>query len=208
MRASRHDLTINSRSGRAALVFAASLWLSLTACDSNEDQAFSRGYAAYQQGDFKAAMGIWNPLAEAGDARAQYNLGMIYYEGRGVPRDVAQAILLWRKAADQGHLRARHNLALALIFGEGRQQDYAAAIDNLKITAKAGFTNSQYSRGKMLLEGLGAAMRFRKAAEGGHAGAQRDLASRLAEGKGIARDEGAALKWALIAAGQGMDEAA
>ena len=57
-------LSGRSRQGSGLWVIAACLWLGLAGCDGGENEAFSRGYAAYQQGDFTAAMEIWKPLAE------------------------------------------------------------------------------------------------------------------------------------------------
>ncbi|MBT3559144.1 MAG: sel1 repeat family protein [Rhodospirillales bacterium] len=48
---------------------------------------FEDGWAHYQQGDFYGAVQIWLPLAESGDARAQYNVGLMFDEGRGVVQD-------------------------------------------------------------------------------------------------------------------------
>ena len=73
---------------------------------------FESGWQAYQRGDFVLAMAEWRPLAEQGHARAQYNMGVIYDEGRGVERSRATAIEWWTKAADQGLPIAQHNLAL------------------------------------------------------------------------------------------------
>ncbi len=47
---------------------------------------YQKGAAAYESGDYATALRELEPLAEQGDARAQYNLGWIYAEGRGVPR--------------------------------------------------------------------------------------------------------------------------
>jgi TPR repeat protein len=46
-------------------------------------QDFDKGFAAYQAGDFDTALQEWRPLAEQGDAMAQYNLGYIYDNGEG-----------------------------------------------------------------------------------------------------------------------------
>jgi uncharacterized protein len=48
-------------------------------------------FAAYQRGDYATAMSLRRPLADQGNAAAQYNLGWMYYDGRGVPQDYAQA---------------------------------------------------------------------------------------------------------------------
>lgn len=45
---------------------------------------FQQGLAAAQRGDLKAALEEWRPLAEQGDAKAQYNLGVMYDNGEGV----------------------------------------------------------------------------------------------------------------------------
>ena len=47
--------------------------------------------AAYNRGDYATAVRLWQPLANGGDADAQFNLGQLYYRGRGVPQDYAEA---------------------------------------------------------------------------------------------------------------------
>jgi hypothetical protein len=66
---------------------------------------------AYNRGDYSTALKECQPLAEQGDANAQYNLGKLYYHGWGVAQDYAQARDWWRKAAAQGHLDAQNKLA-------------------------------------------------------------------------------------------------
>jgi TPR repeat protein len=58
-----------------ALAFLMTLSLPVSAQD------FQKGYAAYNAGDYATALKEWKPLAEAGDADAQYNLGVIYDKG-------------------------------------------------------------------------------------------------------------------------------
>lgn len=45
---------------------------------------FAKGFAAYKSGDYETALGEWMPLAEQGNANAQYNLGQMYNKGEGV----------------------------------------------------------------------------------------------------------------------------
>ena len=47
--------------------------------------------AAYRKGDYATAVRLWRPLAEQGNAHAQYNLGAMYASARGVPLDLVQA---------------------------------------------------------------------------------------------------------------------
>ncbi len=85
------------------------------------------GLAAYQRGDYATAIREWRPLAKQGVADAQYNLGVMYVEGLGVPQNYAKAVGWWRKAAEQGHATAQYNLGVAYHNGEGVPQDYAQA---------------------------------------------------------------------------------
>jgi TPR repeat protein len=91
-------------------------------------QDFDKGLAAAQSGDFATALKEWRPLAEQGDADAQSNLGVMYYNGNGVPQDYAQAVKWYRKAAEQGHADAQSNLGVMYDKGEGVPQDYAQAV--------------------------------------------------------------------------------
>jgi TPR repeat protein len=56
---------------------------------------------AYMRGDYVTALQIYRPLAEQGNATAQFALGTMYQQGQGVPQDYEQAFALFRKAADQ-----------------------------------------------------------------------------------------------------------
>ena len=83
--------------------------------------------AAYVRGDYQTAIQLLRPLAEQGSANAQYNLGVIYADGLGVPQDNGEAIRWYRLAADQGEARAQHNLGVRYESGEGVGQNYAEA---------------------------------------------------------------------------------
>jgi len=65
------------------------------------------GIRAYETKNYARAYEVWQPLAEAGEARAQFHLGALYFEGRGVPRDLTQARRWLRRALEQGQERAR-----------------------------------------------------------------------------------------------------
>lgn len=65
------------------------------------------GIRAYESKDYTRAYQVWEPLAEAGQAGAQFHLGALYFEGRGVGRDLSQARRWLRQALAQGEERAR-----------------------------------------------------------------------------------------------------
>ncbi len=68
---------------------------------------YEAGKEAYDRGDYATALTKFRPLAQQGDARAQYNLGVMYFMGRGVPQDDVQAHMWLNLAAKQGIERAR-----------------------------------------------------------------------------------------------------
>ena len=65
--------------------------------------------------------------AEQGDAKAQFNLGRMYYTGKGVPQDEAQAVQWLRKAAEQGEANAQFILGSMYAKGRGVPQNMAIA---------------------------------------------------------------------------------
>ena len=84
-------------------------------------------YEALKRGDFRLAAGLFYPLAEKGDARAQYNLGLLYASGLGVTHDYQAALKWHRMAAQQGHAGAQNELAQMYAKGQGVPQDYIHA---------------------------------------------------------------------------------
>lgn len=73
--------------------------------------ALTRGIEAARDGNMAEAARLFRAAADAGDARAQFNLGQLYELGQGVPRDGAQAARLYRLAADQHFPPAQARLA-------------------------------------------------------------------------------------------------
>ena len=76
--------------------------LSLCPVASGAAGPYEDGASAYKRGDYATTLRLWRPLAEQGDAYAQFSLGAMYDEGQGVPQNYAVAVEWFRKAADQG----------------------------------------------------------------------------------------------------------
>ena len=113
------------------------------------------GHAAFEQGDYQIALGLWRPLADQGDADAQYHLGIMYASGRGVIRDHGTAVIWYRKAANQGHKRAQSHLAVAYAMGQGIGRDLDEYIKWSRLSARQGYAVAQYNLGMAYLEGKG-----------------------------------------------------
>ncbi len=84
---------------------------------------FDAGMVAYKAGDYAAALPELQAAAEGGHARAQYALGSMYNEGKGVPSDRALAVEWWQKAALQNHAQAQFALGVGYSSGSGVAKD-------------------------------------------------------------------------------------
>jgi TPR repeat protein len=79
----------------------------VTAAPMRVPGTLDAGIHAYESRDYARAYRIWRPLAENGEANAQFHLGALYLEGRGVDRNLAEARRWLRAALAQGQERAR-----------------------------------------------------------------------------------------------------
>ena len=114
---------------------------------------YQKGLAAAQSGDFATALGEWTPLAEQGDAYAQFSLGQMYALGLGVAQDDKTAVKWYTLAAEQGVVLAQYSLGLMHAEGQGVPQDYKTAVKWYTLAAEQGFAKSQTNLGVMY--GLG-----------------------------------------------------
>ena len=99
---------------------------------------FNSGLTAYNKGDYTTAAKEWRPLAEQGVAAAQFNLGLMYYDGHGVPLDFAQAAEWFTKAAEQDYGKAQYDLGAMYGIGKGVKRDYMQAYKWLNLCAAKG----------------------------------------------------------------------
>ena len=137
---------------------------------------FQKGAAAAQSGDYATALREWTPLAKQGGAVAQYNLGLMYANGWGVPQDYKTAVGWYRLAAEQGNANAQFGLGVMYNEGKGVPQDFKTAV---------GW--------------------WRLAAEQGMAPAQSNLGGAYALGEGVIQDDVYAHMWANIGASNGNE---
>lgn len=107
------------------------------------------GVSAWRRGDYAAAVAAWQPLADGGNADAQFNLAQAYRLGRGVPADEGLAQGWYRRAADQGHPQAQANYGL-LLYQNG---DPRGAMPWLEKAAERGDPRAQYVVGTALFNG-------------------------------------------------------
>lgn len=116
--------------------------------------------------------------AEAGVADSQYQLGVIYEEGKGVKQDFDEAVKWYRAAAEQGFSEAQYTLGFMYADGVGLEQDDSVAVEW-----------------------------WLKASENGHPMAQCNLGGSYFDAIGVPEDRGEGLKWLQRSAEQGQKEA-
>lgn len=101
-------------------------------------QNFDAGLHAYENHDYQGAAKQWRPLADAGNDMAQFNLGLLYYDGKGVTQDYAEAAQWFERAANQGYTKAQHNLGEMYAIGEGVKRDFVQSYKWLSLCAAGG----------------------------------------------------------------------
>lgn len=93
----------------------------------NSEQNFNKGLAAYDEGNYMQAVEWYQKAADQNDAGAQYNLGLMYDQGKGVARDYRQSVKWWTKAGKQDHAGAQLLLGLMYYEGKSVNQNYITA---------------------------------------------------------------------------------
>lgn len=168
-----HEVHLNVR---AKLIWLAVFAAVAVAAPARAD--VRAGVEAYKLGDYEVALREFTKFAEQGEARAQYNLGVMYLKGRGVEKDHAKALKWQLLAAEGGLAAAQHGLGVMFYRGEGVEQDFKNA-----------------------------AKWFRLAADQGYPTAQLNLSVMYFSGQGVERNEAEVVKWVTLAAAKGLPEA-
>jgi TPR repeat protein len=195
-------------------------WLRKAAEQGNE-RAIDRLYQIYYYGDditdknYEEAF-KWSRLgAYQGYADAQYYVGEMYENGKGVKQNYAEALKWYEKAAEQGDDNAQFNLYLMYRNGDGVTPDSAEAFKWIRKLADQGNAFSAfYTVGEAYYLGQGVkrdyieAMKwFRKAADQGNAEAEYNIGVMYEKGEGVVKDSAEAIKWFQKAAEEGHQKA-
>ena len=133
---------------------------------------------AYADGRFADALARYQVLGDQGSTVAQRRLGDLYLNGKGVPRDAAEAVRWYGRAVEQNDLSAMAQLGMLYQRGEGVRPDWKAAHRLLKQAAEGGNVYAMREFAFMVLDGRGqpanlseALQWYLKAAEAGEANA-------------------------------------
>jgi localization factor PodJL len=153
--------------------------------------------------------------AIAGDAAAQFEIGIRFAEGRGVPPNERQAVQWLELAAKQGLAPAQFRLGSYYEKGIAVKKDLAAARELYLAAAAKGNGKAMHNLAVLYADGVNgrsdyrtAVLWFRKAADRGIADSQFNLGVLCARGTGTPQNYAEAYKWFALAANQGDREAA
>jgi uncharacterized protein len=206
---------------KAAAIMLGSLALMLAACapksvvEQAEDRTVDKleqGKDAFNRGDYTMALNSFAPLAAAGEAEAQYDLGFIYSNGFGVPVNGPEALQWYRQSAAQNYARAQNILGVCYGEGEiGLTKDPVEAIRWYKLAADQGLAVAQFDLGAMYQFGYGVPQDYAEArrllllaAGQGDVNAENELAGMYLQGQGGPPDYAEALVWYKSAAQEGL----
>lgn len=170
----------------------------------------------YRETDDKAeiAYQYLQRAANQGHIKAQFELSVCYFRGRGCASSPQESLRWLQKAASQDYPEAQYILALAYADGKIVILNFSKAAQLLRSAAEGGHAGSQCELGRYYYIGQGVEQSYERAvpwflaaSKQGHAKAQFLLATCLQAGQGVSPDTKAAFQWFRKAADKGFPEA-
>src|SRR6516165_10540642 len=128
----RSDMQLLRATLAASLIFVAMAAIALAG-------PFEDILGAAEKGDYSTAHWLLRPLAEQGNAVAQYNLGFMYANGHGVSQAYAEAAKWYLLSAEQGYTWAQFYLGFFLANGQGVPKNLVLAHMWLSLAAASPF---------------------------------------------------------------------
>lgn len=173
---------------------------------NDKEPEIARAVKLIRDRKYDEAMTILEPLAEKGDAAAQYHLGGMYLMAEGVERDGARAKELFERAAAQGESRALYRLGRLCEDGRDMPRDYAKVMTYYAQAARKGMPFAIQNIGNLLTRGQGVKKNLEQARQvylltAGEGDPMSQLALGLinAEEEEPARDNLETFKWLILA---------
>ncbi len=169
--------------------------------------------------DFASAFELLIEEADTGNALAMADLGRMYQDGLGRESDpelarewYAKALAAFLEAEKSSPNRfTQYRIGWMLLHGVGTERDEAAALPWLEKAAEGGNSFAKYQLGKLLLTGTDAVAKdteralklLTECAEDGSQYAQYTLGKAYLLGRDLPQDQGQAVRWLKLSAGQG-----
>lgn len=176
------------------------------AAGTNKNDDLNQGVALYEDEDYAGAAAAFTRAAEKGNADAQFNLGLMYLKGQGVPLDNAQALKWFRLSAEQGNPKAQVNLGRMYARAKAVAPSFTTAASWFRKAADQGYADGQYDLGVLYLSGVGVERNLSKAwqlfidaAEQSNDSACYQLGLMYWKGMGVAKNKVEGLKFLMLA---------
>jgi TPR repeat protein len=116
--------------------------------------AFEDGANAYKRGNYQGALNAWRSLSQT-NATVQNNIGVMYMDGHGVPKNLQLAVQWLARSAANGSSLGQNNLGGLYRDGKGVNRDFAKAITYFSASAAQGNAAGQLNLGLMYMYGQG-----------------------------------------------------
>lgn len=187
------------------------LMLGLATAAFPADNPMQEVRAALNEQDYAKALSLLEPLAEAGDAAAQSQLGVLYAQGLGVEKNADRARQLFERSHEQGNAFGAYNLASLYATGNGVERDCRKALEILHAPAESGNAIAQVNLAALYADGSSCAERdldkaihwYNEAAKQEDPLAMHSLGAMHALGEGLEQDYAKAVVWYSRAAEKG-----
>ncbi len=156
------------------------LFLLLIATSFEVIASYDTGRMAFDQGDFPRAYQLWLETAKGNtelvnnslqwtkpssvqQRNAQYAIAILYWQGKGVAQNYAQAAKWLKLAIESGHIKAQLKLGFLYLQGNGVDKDETEARKRFIIAADHGLIDAQFNLGMLYLMGIGGERNVSKA---------------------------------------------
>ncbi len=153
---------------------------------------YNTGAFYFANGDYNTALQIWAPLAQEGNPAAQYSIGLLYDQGKGVKKDPQTALKYFQAAIKQNLPAAQYYLGVKYYAGLGVKKSPEKALDLVTRAAENGFGPAQHALAARYLTGRGTSLNLEqgvfwleKAADQNDMDAMRDLGFLYYQGMGV-----------------------
>jgi class 3 adenylate cyclase len=162
---------------------------------TSAEELFDQGRSAYKENQFSQAAELYRKSCDGGERKGCHDLGLMYYRGEGVAKDLHRSADLYKRACDAGGTGGCLDLGLMYLRGDGVPKDLNRAADFYRRACDAGAPPGCTDLGRMYNDGKGvakdlnrAADLFKRACDGGGPGGCLSLAVMYEHGRGVPKD--------------------
>ncbi len=125
--------------------------------------AFEEAQTALKNKQYEKAIELFRQSAKYGNNEANFKLGIIYYKGNGIKKDLSLAMKYFQRASAAGHLKAKYNTGVIYATKNYEKHDYKEAYKIFEELSIVNYPSAQNKLGLFLLHGLGVDKDYKKA---------------------------------------------